>query len=161
MNVKTDKILSLKQQYEIMDGFLRHRLEEILPRIMKDEGFDMWIIAAREYNEDPVFLTMVPALERTASRLSCLAFCLDETGGLECLSLCRPNPNLEKYYKRVWDSRSETQLQCISRLVREREPHKIGVNISDSFALADGLTKTLHDYPTGLSAALHHGHDSQ
>lgn len=140
-----EAVLPLKEQYEIMDCFLKHRLEDILPMLMKQEGIDMWIVAAREYNEDPVFLTMIPPLERTASRFSYLVFCLGRDGEAECLSVCRPSRVLESFYKRVWDKTVETQLQCISRLVKEKNPRSIAVNTSSSFALADGLSKTIYE----------------
>ena len=139
------KILSLRDQYSITDDWLKDRLENILPEIMKREGIDMWIILAREYNEDPVFLTMIPSLVRTASRLSSLVFILNSDNNLECLSFSRPNSRLENYYIRAWDSNVETQWEGIRRIIKEKNPKKIGVNFSNSFALADGLTKGLYD----------------
>lgn len=55
-------ILPLKEQYGITDGWLKYRLENVLSQLMKRESIDMWIILAREYNEDPVYLTLIPAL---------------------------------------------------------------------------------------------------
>lgn len=112
---------------------------------MKRENIDMWIVLAREYNEDPVFRTLTPALIRTASRLSCLIFSLNNNNELEALSISRPNPIFEKIYKSVWNPDKETQWECLRRIVSELNPKKIGINISDSFALADGLTKSLYD----------------
>ncbi|MGE5631643.1 MAG: hypothetical protein ACM3TR_11175 [Caulobacteraceae bacterium] len=103
-------VLPLREQYNMTDGWLLFRLKNVLPRIMKREAIDMWIVIAREYNEDPVFITLIPALARTASRMSCLVFYVDGAGELECLSLCRPNGLLERFYKRSWDGKTETAL---------------------------------------------------
>ena len=93
----------------------------------------------------PLFLTLIPSLQRTASRLSCLVFFIDNSNNLECLSVSRPNGFLNNIYKQVWNSKDETQWECLKRIVDERKPSKIGVNISKSFALADGMTKGLYD----------------
>lgn len=139
------KILPLKAQHEFIDKILEFRLKNILPELMDKAQIDMWIVAAREYNEDPVFMTLIPAIEKTASRLSCFIFFLDENKNMECLSVCRPNAILEKYYKREWNSEAESQWECVKRIVESRSPNKVGVNISKNFALADGLTKTLYE----------------
>ncbi|WP_202707931.1 M24 family metallopeptidase [Sporosalibacterium faouarense] len=139
------KILPIKKQYEVMDMSTKYRLDNILPELMKREGLDMWIILAREYNEDPVFFTLIPGIVRTASRLSCIVFYLRPDNQLESLALCGTNPHLAKFYNQSWNSKSETQWQCIKRIVEERDPNRIGINVSDQFALADGLTKRLHD----------------
>lgn len=138
-------ILPLKEQYEKIDSRLRERLHVILPELMKRNGLDMWVVMAREYNEDPVYLSLVPKLERTAARLSCLVFSLNENGEFKCLSLCRQNPSIEKYYERAWDQKNETQWEALKRIITEKNPEKIGVNISEGFAMADGLTKNLFD----------------
>ena len=55
------KVRSLKEQYEIKDQFLKERLELILPEVMKESEADMWIVASKEYHEDPTFKAMVPS----------------------------------------------------------------------------------------------------
>ena len=50
-----DNILSVRKQLEIMEGWLKWRLDNILPSLMKREGIDMWLIINRgEYNHDPI-----------------------------------------------------------------------------------------------------------
>ena len=65
-------VVPLKKQIEIIDNTLAARIPAIIPGIMAEYGFDMWIILCREYNEDPIYPTMVPYLCLTARRLSCL-----------------------------------------------------------------------------------------
>ena len=38
------------------------RVESVLPEIMRRSGIDMWVIIAREYNEDPVINTLLRIL---------------------------------------------------------------------------------------------------
>ncbi|MBT7974636.1 MAG: Xaa-Pro aminopeptidase, partial [Candidatus Marinimicrobia bacterium] len=54
-----DDILSMDQRAVVRDGFLKDRFETVLPEIMARNNMDMWIIIAREYNEDPVIRTML------------------------------------------------------------------------------------------------------
>ncbi|QNO15488.1 M24 family metallopeptidase [Alkalicella caledoniensis] len=112
---------------------------------MKRTGIDMWVVLAREYNEDPVYKTLIPYLQRTASRLSGLVFYLDSSDVLECLSISRPSPTLEKFYKGMWDSNTESQWESLNRIISERNPKNIGINTSKDYALADGLSQGLYE----------------
>jgi len=68
------KILSMKERAEVMDSWLEYRLDNIIPKLMQRENIDMWIIIAREYNEDPVIQTMLPATWQSARRRTILVF---------------------------------------------------------------------------------------
>jgi hypothetical protein len=46
----------------------------------------------------------------------------------------------EDIYKEVWNPEEEEQLDCLARIVKNRDPKSIGINISSMFALGDGLT---------------------
>lgn len=140
------KILPLRQQAEVTNRWLDYRLKYLLPEIMKREGFDMWIVAAREYNEDPVTLTLLPATMLSARRLTILMFFLQKDGTLEKISISKYNIGGEGLYRGVWDGDTEDQWQCLSRIVKERNPQCIGINYSDTFAFGDGLTHTLYEH---------------
>lgn len=56
------EIRSVKEQYQIKDACLKERLELILPKVMKEYDVDMWISASKEYNEDPLFHAITPAI---------------------------------------------------------------------------------------------------
>ncbi|MCL6481688.1 MAG: hypothetical protein K6U02_08175, partial [Firmicutes bacterium] len=45
----------LREQAQIQQGWLRTRLERVLPQLMRRYGVEMWLVICREYNEDPVF----------------------------------------------------------------------------------------------------------
>ncbi len=46
---------TLREQAAVQQAWLKERLEANLPKVMRDHGVDMWVVAMREYNEDPVF----------------------------------------------------------------------------------------------------------
>ena len=54
-------ILPLSERAAMEDEILEDRLDNLLPELMQNAGIDMWIIISREYNEDPVMKTMLPA----------------------------------------------------------------------------------------------------
>jgi hypothetical protein len=137
-----DKLLPLRAQAEIINDWLRQRLETILPEIMAREGFDMWIVIAREYNEDPVIMTLLPQPAMSARRRTILVFYQPPSGSFQRLSLDRYG--YDGFYDGVWDAQ-EDQFQCLARLIEERDPQRIGINTAADFAFGDGLTH--HEYP--------------
>ena len=96
------QILSMKEQAELRDQFLRDRMKTVLPEIMERTGVDMWIIIAREYNEDPVLRTMLPATWLNARRRTILV--IYNPGGnmpLETFAIARYD--VGKIFKKAWD----------------------------------------------------------
>ena len=61
-------ILSLRERARVQDAWLAERLETIVPRLMREQGVDMWVLIAREYLEDPVMTTMLNATSMRARR---------------------------------------------------------------------------------------------
>ena len=132
------KILPLRARTRVINDWLTQRLEQVLPELMQREGFDMWIVVAREYNEDPVIMTLLPEPAMAARRRTILVFSRKEDGTVERLSLDRYGHT--GYYEAGWDPDKEDQFECLARVVRERDPQVIGLNISNNYAFADGLT---------------------
>ncbi|MDH5791860.1 MAG: aminopeptidase P family protein, partial [Candidatus Bathyarchaeota archaeon] len=143
------KILPLRLKAEVRNRWLKQRLETVLPEIMRREGLDMWIVVAREYNEDPVIMTLLPEPMMYARRRTIVVFYLKDDGTLERLVLSRYG--IKNFYEGVWDPDEEEQYDCLGRVVKERDPKAIGINVSETFAFGDGLTHSEHGL---LSAAL-------
>ncbi|HAI20821.1 MAG TPA: Xaa-Pro aminopeptidase [Clostridiales bacterium UBA8153] len=135
-----EKVLALREQARIVDGWLRTRLETVLPEVMGREGFDMWVVVAREYNEDPVFLTLLPATVLSARRRTILVFYRTVQGEVERYILARSGSGEGDLYRMAWDPSTEDQWEALGRLVREKDPACIGINVSPAFALGDGLS---------------------
>jgi hypothetical protein len=143
-------ILPLREQARVVDAWLEARMASVIPEIMRREGVDVWIIAAREYNEDPVIETMLPATWMAARRRTVLM--LHDRGSgqpVERLAVARYDIGP---FPRAWDpERQPDQWGRVAELIAERDPDRIAVNRSETFALADGLTGTEYDQ---LMAAL-------
>ncbi len=143
-------ILPLRERAAVMDRWLEARLDTVVPALMRREGVDLWIVAAREYNEDPVIETMLPATWMAARRRTVLVF-FDRgpEAGVERLAVARYDVGP---FTRSWAPEEEPdQWKRLADLVAERDPQVIAVNRSETFALADGLTGTEYE---GLRAAL-------
>ena len=134
-------ILPEEKQTEIVNDWLKIRLDTVLPEVMRREKIDMWIIICREYNEDPVFLTLMPAQTYSARRTSILVFFDQGEKGLERL-IVQPYVG-GKLYKAAWTHGQNDQWQCLADIVEKRNPKRIGINESDTFAFGDGLTASL------------------
>ena len=66
---------TLLEQSALQQQWLRLRLERVLPRLMREHGVAMWIIPVREYNEDPVFWSIVSPTTMAARRRTIYVFC--------------------------------------------------------------------------------------
>ncbi len=67
-------ILPEKARAALRNDWLRWRLDNIIPMVMRREGIDMWLVVNREYNEDPVYMSMMPEPTMSARRTSILIF---------------------------------------------------------------------------------------
>jgi Xaa-Pro aminopeptidase len=138
-------ILTQREQAKVIDDLLEDRVRTVLPGLMKRSGIDMWIVVSREYNEDPVIETLLPATWFAARRTTILVMYLPEAtarGGsmeVECLAVARYD--VGKLFKRAWDPDSQPdQWAQLGKIIEERNPKKIGVNISEHVGLADGIS---------------------
>lgn len=134
-----EKLLPLRQQMILRNTWLKERLNTILPEIMTREGFDMWLVIAREYNEDPVIMTLLPEPAMAARRRTILVFSRKADGTVERLTLSRYG--MEGFYESGWNPDQEEQFACLARVIRERDPQTIGINTSSEFAFGDGLSQ--------------------
>jgi Xaa-Pro aminopeptidase len=142
-------ILSLRRRAALRNEWLKERLDGYLPKLMDREGFQMWVVIAREYNEDPVIMSMLPEPFMYARRRTILLFVRKKEGGVERLTFARYG--MGDFYKTVWDPDKEEQYECLAREIRKHRPEKIGINVSETSAFGDGLT---HGEYTQLARAL-------
>ena len=114
---------------------------------MRETGFDMWIITCNEDNLDPVFLTMVPYENWCPITQILVFFDLGPEKGVERLNVSRTDT--QGLHKNAWDAaawdtqKKESQWDCLGRIVRERDPKKIGINEGEIQWAAGGLTAVL------------------
>jgi Xaa-Pro aminopeptidase len=136
----------LWQQAEIQQQWLRLRLERVLPALMRKHGVRMWLVVCREYNEDPVFFSLVSPTVMAARRRTILVFFdRGEEKGIERLALGGgSNGGLYTAYRDPGQPNREiygdAQWLLLRKLVDERKPATIAIDVSHTHAFADGLS---------------------
>jgi len=139
-------ILPHRERADAVNRMLRERLEDLLPKLMRECGLDMWLVINREYAEDPVYLTLVPEPVFAARRTTILVF-FDRgaESGVERLTISRYA--LEGFYASAWEEggSDDEQWARLAEVVAERDPARIGVDTSEHWAFADGLSAGLRE----------------
>ncbi|HYW50356.1 MAG TPA: M24 family metallopeptidase, partial [Gemmatimonadaceae bacterium] len=143
--------------------WLRLRLERTLPVLMRRDSVDMWIVPMREYNEDPVFSSIVSPTTFAARRRTIYVF-FDRGAdkGIERLALggtsqgglytavrsqiAATNVSTGSTTAELWGS---AQWDVLTKVIHDRKPKRIAINVDTTFAFADGLT--LGEYTGMLS----------
>lgn len=129
---------------KIENILVEERLDTLLPGLMREAGIDMWLVIAREYNDDPVFLSLVPKPRFTARRTTMLVFFDRGDEGVERLTVSRYP--LGSLYEAAWEGGDlDAQWERLGQVIRERAPKRIGVNTSDTWPVADGLSHSLYE----------------
>ena len=154
---------TLREQAAVRQRWLQQRMETVLPPLMRKYGIDMWVVPMREYNEDPVFSSIVAPTTFAARRRTIYVFHdRGQEKGVERIALggtsqggvyeaVRTTKVVESAGGRQAELWGDEQWQVLKRVIEERRPRTIGVNISRVFAFADGLSAGEYE---GMSEAL-------
>ncbi|MEK6304655.1 MAG: M24 family metallopeptidase [Acidobacteriota bacterium] len=144
---QTPKTLpSMRDQAEIQQQWLKLRLERVLPSLMRKHGIAMWLVICREYNEDPVFFSMVsPTVFAARRRTIYVFFDRGEEKGVERLALGGgSNGGLYTVYRdpevEGREIYGEGQWVLLRKLIDERKPATIAIDVSHTHAFSDGLS---------------------
>jgi Xaa-Pro aminopeptidase len=140
-------VLSIRERAELVYKITQKRLETLLPRVMRETGFDMWIITCNEDNLDPIFETMMPYENWCPITQILVMFDRGPAKGVERLNISRTDT--QGLFTNVWDAaawdakKGESQWDCLARILRERAPKRIGLNEGEVQWVTGGLTKVL------------------
>ncbi|HEX8208808.1 MAG TPA: M24 family metallopeptidase [Longimicrobium sp.] len=146
---------TLREQAATRQEWLRLRLERVLPRLMREQGVAMWIVPMREYNEDPVFSSLVSPTTMAARRRTIYVFC-DRGGERGVEKVAIGGSTQGGLYRVVRDPDAPVgtagttrrpaepygpdQWKLLAPLVEACDPRTIAVNVSATHAFSDGLT---------------------
>ena len=140
----SQSILPLRERADVVNRWLRWRLDNIIPKLMRREGIDMWLVINREYNEDPVYMTMVPDPTMYARRTSILIF-VDHGGEKGVERLSGSYYGMTGWYKGTWTDKGKKQFESLAEAIRKIDPKKIGIDVSPTWRFGDGLTASLKE----------------
>ncbi len=125
-----------RRRWEMERQIRLDKFEQVLPRAMRDNGIDMWIVAVKENHYDPLwkdlgrgYVTGVGYYmftDRGGDRIERIAlgptgYLINESGAYDGMS-------------------ANTML---ADFAKQRDPKRIGVNMSDEIGPADGLSATM------------------
>ena len=143
-SASTATILSMQDRARVIDRLLEDKVSTVLPGLMDATGIDMWLVIAREYNEDPVIRTMLPATWLAARRRTILVMFNKGGGEVETLAVARYD--VGSVFKKSWDKEQQPdQWKRLAEIIKARNPKKIGINKSLHFAQADGITMSEYE----------------
>jgi len=136
----------LRQQADIRAQWIRFRLDSVLPALLRKYDVQMWVVSGRENNEDPVYGQLVPGIGASMGRRTILVF-FDRGPGqpLERLALGSGGSGLYRSIRdtglaRQMGSFGQDRFTLLRRVVEERNPRTIAIDVSEGDAYADGLS---------------------
>ncbi len=128
MHTDIPAVMPVRQRAETIHRLLKERLATVLPRAMRETGFDMWLILCQEDNLDPVYTTMIP-MDTWCPILQMLVF-YDRGGeqGIEGINVS--GTNTKDLYERAYTGQLEReQWPLLRTIIEARDPQRIGINI--------------------------------
>jgi Xaa-Pro aminopeptidase len=146
---------TLREQAELQQRWLQQRMESVLPGLMRKYGVDMWVVPMREYNEDPVFTSLVSPTTFAARRRTIYVFFdrgaekgverialggSSQGGVYDAVRSTKPVSGPAGVGGRQAELWGDEQWQVLKKVVEDRNPRVIGVDVSRTFAFADGLS---------------------
>ncbi|MBT4520253.1 MAG: aminopeptidase P family protein [Halieaceae bacterium] len=136
------EVLDMQQRSAVIDAVLEQRLSDVLPALMRREKIDMWVVMSREYNEDPVLKTLLPSTWLSARRHTMLVI-YDPGSDKPVERHAVARYAVGDLFAKAWDKEQQPdQWQALAQLIADRNPNKIAINVSEHFALADGMSST-------------------
>ncbi|MEZ5290041.1 MAG: M24 family metallopeptidase [Vicinamibacterales bacterium] len=151
---------TLREQAAMQQAWLARRLDTFLPALMRKYGIDMWVVPMREYNEDPVFSSLVAPETFAARRRTIYVFfdtcaaagtpvapsCIERIalGGTSQGGVFDARTSTKAVTQAVGGRQAELwgdeQWQALLQVIEERQPKVIGIDKSTVFAFTDGLS---------------------
>jgi hypothetical protein len=158
---------TLREQALEQQRWLEARMATVLPALMRKRSVDMWVVPMREYNEDPVFSSLVSPTTFSARRRTIYLFfdqCAhperkDARGIVPCrverialggtsqggvfeavrstAPASGPAGTRGAQQAELW---GDAQWQVLRRAIEARNPRSIAIDRSRVFAFSDGLS---------------------
>ncbi|MDX2184562.1 MAG: M24 family metallopeptidase [Gemmatimonadaceae bacterium] len=152
---------TLREQAALQQQWLQERMTTVLPALMRKHKVAMWVMPIREYNEDPVFTSITSATTFAArrrtiyvafdpcSRAGAPATCTDKLelialGGSSQGGVWTAVRSTKSVKAAVGGQQAELwgdeQWNALKAEITKRNPKNIAVNVSRTWAFADGLS---------------------
>ena len=143
-------VLPLRERAGVYNEILQWRLDNILPAILREEGVDMWVVINFEYDEDPVYMTLVPEPIMSARRLSILVFHDSPDGFKKLTANWHGAGSAGGMYENIFTDRSQGanyQFTVLADYIAEHDPQTIAIDYAPHYDYLDDFS-----HGNGLSA---------
>jgi len=131
-----------KEIWDLKIKIIKEKLDRFLLPAMREYNIDMWIVMSRENNRDPILPDIGGGI---GGGRNAYVFIDDGTDRLKRYAIGGALGDImqTEIYDEVITGNTRTHLK---NLVEKYDPEKIGVNISDSVPMCDGLSVALKRY---------------
>lgn len=126
-----------RRRWEMQRQIRLDKFEQILPTAMRTHGIDMWIVAVKENHYDPLWEDLGRGY---VTGIGYYVFTDRGSGRVERAALGPSGYLLAQ--SGAYDLFAPAT--TLATFVRERDPSRIGVNMSDEIGPADGLSHTMY-----------------
>lgn len=139
------KLLSVQEQQQVREGWLKTRLDTMLLPMMRRHKVSMWIVTNEEFHPDPVVPTIAPPLPYQGRRDF---FIFTDRGGdrLERIALVRYNEEHLYSFFEVLNPPGREISSTLKKIVEERKPKTIALNMGGTRGATNGLTYDAHKF---------------
>ena len=141
------KLLSVREQQAVREAWLKKRFDTILLPMMRQQKIEMWIVTNEEFHADPVTEYIAPPLPYVGRRDY---FIFADRGGdkLDRLALVRyPEEALKRFFE-VLNPPGRDIAVTLRRVVDERNPKTIALNMGGTRGATTGLTQDAYKFLT-------------
>lgn len=133
------KLLPVREQQMVRERWLKVRLDSMLLPMMRRHKVDMWIVTNEEFHPEPVVPYIAPPLPYEGRRDF---FIFADRGGekLDRIALVRYPEEHLRYFFEVVNPASKEIAATLKKIVDERKPGTIALNIGGTRGATNGLT---------------------
>src|SRR5687768_15363690 len=132
------KLLPQREQADIRQQWLKKRLGSLLLPMMKRHGIEMWIVVNEEFHNDPVTPHITPMIP-IVGRRDIFVF-IDRGERIERVAVVRyADESVKRHYRMMLPPRDKFG-ETIRKIVDERDPMTIALNIGGTRGQQNGLT---------------------
>ena len=141
------KLLPVREQQAVRESWLKKRLDTMLLPMMRQQKIDMWIVTNEEFHADPVTAYIAPPIPYVGRRDF---FIFADRGGdkLDRLALVRYPEEHLKYFFEVLNPPGKEIASTLRRIVEERKPKTIALNMGGTRGATNGLTHDAYKFLT-------------
>ena len=122
------RLLPVREQQALRERWLKTRLDTMLLPMMRRHKVDMWIVTNEEFHPEPVVPYVAPPIPYQGRR-DYFIFADRGTDKLERIALVRYTEEHLKYFFEVLNPPGREIAATLQRLVAERNPKTIALNI--------------------------------